>query len=231
MSPSLTSAAVRFEKYVQITDLKRKKRVYVTSCNTKNSGDFFFLNDDFLALPLDSPPFHYQIFRVSDGSSLCILDCQHKNFAFATDCAPEMRTPDATPTGIVDLVSGMVYNVSLKSLIHIGVKSLRLYPCDFPPTEPQENQKFQILGLPAIPHITLLSLHEFLRISSAEKEERVCGLSRYVVMKRWPGEKNVNCEDVSHFLLKRNFSTCLEHVLLSDRASYIACPKSPFQRI
>lgn len=181
ISPSLRKAAVRFDKHLQVIDLKSKKQLFVTTCNAKLSGDFFFLNDDLLAIPLAKPANHFQIFRTSDGSSLCILDCKHKQFAFSTDCEYEVRTPDATPTALVDLVSGMVYSVTLRSLIHLGVKHLRLYPGDL--DEIEVGDKFQILGLPAIPHITLTSLHEFTQVSALEKENRVCGLSRYVVVK------------------------------------------------
>ena len=78
-------------------------------------------------------------------------------FLFDNDVLPEFRAPDCTPKGLLDRFSGTIYDVSVKSIIHLGVSHLRLYTEDLP-VEENFSQKFELLGTPALPHVFLLGL-------------------------------------------------------------------------
>ena len=79
----------------------------------------------------------------------------------------EQRSPDSVPQGILDTFNGQLFDVSIKSLIHVGVWRLRLFQEDLENEEVDE-EKFHLLGRPSIPGIFLLAFTNFLEPTKAE---------------------------------------------------------------
>jgi len=50
-------------------------------------------------------------------------------------------------------------------------------------------------------------------------------------MKTW-ADKSIQCEDMKHYLVKKNLKDCIEKILeTKNQASYLACPHSPFMHL
>lgn len=61
----------------------------------------------------------------------------------------------------MDLVNGRLFEVSVETLVHIGVYNLRLFKDDLKSDEEKTGHKFRLLGRPAIPAVILHSFHQF----------------------------------------------------------------------
>ena len=133
--------------------------VHIKQEDLNLKDDYFFLTNDLLAVPLKQE-FCYAIIRTKDGSSLCSFDSKCFRFVFNTTSHFEVRAIDVAPKYIVDKFTGEVFDVNLKTLIHLGATNLRLYPNDLCKENPQKNGLY-LLGRPSIPAIFAKSFYIF----------------------------------------------------------------------
>ena len=68
-------------------------------------------------------PNYWIVVRTTDGSPLGQLNAKHITFIYNFDrMDPDERPPDITPTGLLDKVSGKVFDASLPSLMSFGLE-------------------------------------------------------------------------------------------------------------
>ena len=115
----------------------------------------------------------------------------------------EIQSSDAI-TGVVDLRSQKFYEISEKTLIHLGCKNLNLYKSDFSHT-PTTPLPPLVLGLPA-PALFPTSLVQFhAEQDEAKNKGRLDDLLGYVV-----GEGDNRFENVVHYLAGWGEANCLQ---------------------
>ena len=105
LSPSLTKSCTRIkDKHYQIRDIANPDELSFVKLQPdtlafKHERDFFFLNDDLLAVPLIKAEC-YAIVRTQDGSILCKFTPPNCEFVFNTTLIKnfnQFRAPDAVP--------------------------------------------------------------------------------------------------------------------------------------
>ena len=141
-----------------------------------------------------------------------------------------MRAPDAFPQCIVDMLTGEVFNISVMTLIHLGATNITLYSKDLEQANYQPSyDKYILMGRPNIPAIFSDDFSRFTELSQTEKLNRITWFDQYKLIKLCVDER-VECEDMSHYLLKNNLVSCYKKVT-EDNFNYLACPTSPMGRL
>lgn len=168
MSPDLKFVLMRNDSYVIIETDRPERPVYVNlkKENLNFVEDYFFINDALLAIPMITPGY-YAVARRVDGSIMGYIDTTGYKFIFDTAIMPNLRAPDSYPQGIIDTTNGEIYDMSIKTLLHIGMKRLRLYSGDL--KYEKIDKKFLLLGKPSIPAVYAQSLMEFDNSNDLEK--------------------------------------------------------------
>ena len=87
MSPNLKLVMYIISKKYQIKNISEESITYLNYQEDELNFEveFFFINDDLIAIPLAGKQF-YAIIRVKDGSCLCKISRENKQFIFDNDC-------------------------------------------------------------------------------------------------------------------------------------------------
>ena len=125
----------------------------------------------------------------------------------------------------MDLINGRLFEINVKTLIHIGVYHLRLFDEDLNEDNGVTGNKFRLMGRPAIPAVFLQAFHAFSEESRSDsKLKNLLSLNKFSVMKTWADDR-IECEDMKNYLVKKNLTECVKKVFNTTYGtSYLACP-------
>ena len=152
ISPNGEQIAVRLKndsrvQYFTYWIGKPEKKTYINSESlqvTAIEQGFFFLTSDYLAIPMSEPVGHHAVIRTKDGTKVCDFDTTTYTLLTNTD---QKWSPDRTPTAILDPHTNKIYDITLKTLMHLGATSFDLQPTD-QITHSSETTPFELVGLP-----------------------------------------------------------------------------------